>query len=107
MSCDILVVMGVSGCGKTTIGKQLAEKIGWEFKDADDFHSEGSVESMRKGVPLTDVDRVPWLLAINEFCKSNKKSSVRRTYKEKNRPFYVYFTSGKSIIYFGGPLTRE
>jgi gluconokinase len=57
----IVVVMGVSGCGKTTIGRALAEALRWPFLDADDFHPEANVAKMRAGTPLTDDDRWPWL----------------------------------------------
>ena len=60
----IVVVMGVSGVGKTTIGVALARRLGWPFLDADDFHPTANVEKMRRGVPLTDDDRRPWLDAI-------------------------------------------
>ena len=60
----IVVVMGVSGVGKTTVGVALARRLGWPFLDADDFHSTANVEKMRRGVPLTDDDRRPWLDAI-------------------------------------------
>ena len=53
----IVVVMGVAGSGKTTIGRLLATTLGWKFHDADDFHSEESVTKMRSGVPLSDDDR--------------------------------------------------
>jgi gluconokinase len=62
----IIVVMGVSGAGKTTVGKLLAEKLGWTFLDADDFHSPANVAKMRSGIPLTDEDRLPWLEAIRK-----------------------------------------
>lgn len=57
----IVVVMGVSGCGKTTIGRALADAAGWPYLDADDFHPAANVAKMRAGVPLTDDDRRPWL----------------------------------------------
>jgi len=53
--------MGVTGAGKTTIGRLLAAKLGWQFADADDFHSAENVAKMRTGTPLTDADRAPWL----------------------------------------------
>ena len=57
----IVVVMGVTGAGKTTSGQLLAEHLGWQFADADDFHPASNVEKMRRGIPLTDDDRWPWL----------------------------------------------
>ena len=57
----ILVLMGVSGCGKTTVGEALAHALGWPFFDADDFHPEGNVAKMASGQALTDADRWPWL----------------------------------------------
>jgi gluconokinase len=60
----ILIVGGVSGSGKTTVGALLAGRLGWRFADADDFHSGANVAKMRNGVPLTDADRLPWLRSI-------------------------------------------
>ncbi len=57
--------MGVSGSGKTTIGLLLASQLGWQFADADDYHSVANVEKMRLGIPLTDADRAPWLEALS------------------------------------------
>ena len=56
--------MGVSGCGKTTVGKILAEKFAMKFYDADDFHSEGNLNKMKNLVSLEDEDRIPWLLNL-------------------------------------------
>jgi gluconokinase len=60
----IVVLMGVSGVGKTTIGRVLAADLGWPFLDADDFHSPANVEKMARSLPLTDADREPWLEAL-------------------------------------------
>ena len=57
----IVIVMGVVGAGKTTVGKLLARQMGWEFADADDFHPSANIEKIRNGIPLTDADREPWL----------------------------------------------
>ncbi|MCP9468901.1 MAG: gluconokinase [Nitrospira sp.] len=57
----IILVMGVSGSGKTTVGRLLAEQIGWHFADADDFHSADNRDKLARGIPLTDEDRRPWL----------------------------------------------
>ena len=59
-----IVIMGVSGCGKTEIGRRLAERLGWAFKDADEFHPAENIAKMRAGVPLVDADREPWLAAL-------------------------------------------
>jgi gluconokinase len=61
----ILLVMGVEGSGKSTIGRMLAGRLGWTFLEADDFHSAANKEKMRRGIPLTDADRWPWLDAIH------------------------------------------
>jgi gluconokinase len=63
----ILIVAGVSGCGKTTVGALLAGRLRWRFADADAFHPEANVAKMRAGIPLTDADREPWLRAITDW----------------------------------------
>jgi gluconokinase len=60
----IVLLMGVSGSGKTTVGSALALELGWEYADADDYHPVANVEKMRKGIPLTDADREPWLESL-------------------------------------------
>jgi gluconokinase len=61
----IVIVMGVVGAGKTTIGRLLAEQLGWEFADADDFHPATNVEKIRHGIALSDEDRAPWLKSLH------------------------------------------
>lgn len=61
----IIIVMGVTGSGKTTVGERLAADLGWRFHDADDFHSPANKAKMHAGVPLTDEDRWPWLDGIH------------------------------------------
>jgi gluconokinase len=63
----ILIVAGVSGSGKTTVGALVAGRLRWRFADADTFHPEANVAKMRSGIPLTDEDRVPWLHAIGDW----------------------------------------
>ena len=63
----IVIVAGVSGSGKTTVGALLAGRLGWQFADADDFHPAANVEKMRAGIPLTDADRGPWLRVIGAW----------------------------------------
>ena len=60
----ILIVTGVAGSGKTTVGAMLAGRLGWQFADADDFHPAANIEKMRAGIPLTDEDRWPWLRSV-------------------------------------------
>jgi gluconokinase len=60
----VLIVAGVSGSGKTTVGAMLAGRLGWRFADADEFHPAANIEKMRAGIPLTDDDRRPWLRAL-------------------------------------------
>lgn len=62
----VIVVMGVTGSGKTTIGTLLAARLGWHFADADEFHSAANKAKMHQGIPLTDADRAPWLAAIHD-----------------------------------------
>jgi gluconokinase len=62
----VIVVMGVTGSGKTTIGSLLAARLGWHFADADEFHSAANKEKMHKGIPLSDADRLPWLAAMHD-----------------------------------------
>jgi gluconokinase len=69
----IIVIIGVSGSGKTTIGQGVAEALGWGFSDADDFHSPANVEKMKSGLPLTDQDREPWLQTLRAAIERWKR----------------------------------
>jgi gluconokinase len=62
----VIVVMGVTGSGKTTIGSLLAKRRGWHFADADQFHSAANKAKMHAGIPLTDADRIPWLETLHQ-----------------------------------------
>jgi gluconokinase len=71
--------MGVAGSGKSTVGRLLAERLGWPFLDGDDLHPAENVEKMRRGIPLTDADRLPWLERMKELaagCLSRGESAV-------------------------------
>lgn len=66
----IIVLMGVSGSGKTTIGQRLAQNMGWLFQDADSFHSPANIARMHQGIPLNDCDRTPWLTILHTQIQS-------------------------------------
>ncbi|RRS01780.1 gluconokinase [Glycomyces terrestris] len=91
MAATSLVVMGVSGSGKSTVAKLLAGRLGWPFAEGDEFHPEANVAKMRAGVPLTDADREPWLRTlrdwIGEQAAAGKStvvtcSALRRAYRD-------------------------
>ncbi len=102
-----VIVMGVSGSGKTTIGKRLAARIGWRYEDADTFHPAANVAKMSAGQPLTDEDRWPWLRAIaDEIDRAGEAgervvigcSALRRVYRD----MLVHGRSDIRIIYLQG-----
>ena len=97
----IIYIMGVSGSGKTTIGKKLAEKIGLPFFDGDDFHPAANREKMKSGIPLTDEDRAEWLTRMNELAKEQMKKDgaiiACSGLKEKYR---AILSSGITIPFF-------
>jgi gluconokinase len=106
----IIAVMGVSGSGKTTVGELVADRLGWEFADADDFHPAANVAKMRAGTPLTDADRGAWLRAIaawiDEHIAAGKDgvvtcSALKRAYRELlRRPEvqFVYLDGDRELI---------
>jgi gluconokinase len=88
----IVIIMGVVGAGKTTIGSLLASELGWQFADADDFHPQPNVAKINNGIPLTDEDREPWLNGLREaiinWIAANNSvvlacSALKRTYRAK------------------------
>ncbi|MDZ8223508.1 gluconokinase [Nostoc sp. ChiVER01] len=97
----IIILMGVSGSGKTTIGKLLAESLEWEFSDADTFHSPENVEKMRRGIPLSEADRMPWLqdlqTAIKHWLQENKNVVLAcSALKDSYRQFLVLDSDGSA-----------
>ncbi|MEY2440086.1 MAG: gluconokinase [Verrucomicrobiota bacterium] len=75
----IVILFGVSGAGKTTLGRVLAADLGWTFYEGDDFHSQANIDKMQAGVPLTDEDRRPWLNALRgmiERCSAKKENII-------------------------------
>lgn len=75
---ESVIVMGVSGSGKTHVGQEVAQRLGWSFVDADDFHSPSNITKMRAGIALTDADREPWLETLNRLLltKQREESDV-------------------------------
>ena len=108
----VLLLMGVSGAGKTTTGKRLAKTLGWTFRDADEFHPPENITKMTAGQPLTDDDRWPWLDAIGVWMDSKRIeggraivtcSALRRIYRERlltGRPEVrlVFLKGSKALI---------
>jgi gluconokinase len=115
----LLVLMGVSGVGKTTTGQRLAKKLGWEFRDADEFHPAANIAKMQSGTPLDDTDRWPWLDAIGNWIDQRLAhggraivtcSALKRIYRERllrARPDVrlVYLKGSKALI--ADRLTRR
>lgn len=88
----IVVLMGVSGSGKTAIGEILSEKLGWPLLDADQFHSAASIEKMSNGIPLDDADRWPWLERMNAALREREAraesvllacSALKQVYRDR------------------------
>lgn len=108
----IVIIAGPSGSGKTTLGTGLAERLGWTFADADSFHSAAAVAKMRRGEPLTDADRWPWLQAIGAWMDERIAaaqpavitcSALRREYRDTllaGRPAarLVYLLEDREIL---------
>jgi gluconokinase len=111
-AADHVVVMGVSGSGKSTVAKGISTVTGWEFAEGDAFHSDANVAKMKAGHPLTDEDRWPWLEAIGAWISSKEDrgesavitcSALRRAYRDvlcKNRPHvrFLHVTAPSELI---------
>ena len=99
----VIVIMGVSGSGKSTVGRVLADRLGWTLLEGDEFHPPANVDKLRAGTPLTDTDRKPWLAAIRDrmdealdrhenvvlACSALKHSY--QEYLERHDPAHVHF----------------
>jgi carbohydrate kinase (thermoresistant glucokinase family) len=108
----VLLVMGVSGSGKTTVGKALAEALGWPFEEGDDLHPPANVAKMKAGVPLTDEDRAPWLAAVARWIDDQALrgepgvitcSALKRAYRDRlraDRPhlWLVFLEGSRRVI---------
>jgi gluconokinase len=104
----MIVIMGVAGCGKTTVGERLADATGFAFVDGDRLHPRANIEKMSMGQPLTDEDRWPWLAAVgNTLALSDRSiiigcSALRRAYRDRIR---AYAGGPVTFVYLAG--TRE
>jgi gluconokinase len=107
----IILLMGVTASGKSTVGKQLALELGWRFLEGDDFHSPENIEKLRQGKPLNDENREPWLEAIRETIRatlgrgenaviacSALKESYRRMLRVSEQVVFVYFKATIALI---------
>ena len=99
--------MGVAGSGKTTMGKALAERLGWDFFDADDFHPPENIAKMAAGIPLNDSDRIPWLKALSDVLFSTLKAGRHpvlacSALKESYRVRLLDEKEGVEVIYLKG-----
>lgn len=109
----ICILMGVAGSGKSTIGQLLAQELGWQFYDGDDFHPPENIEKMSCGIPLDDRDRLPWLLALQNLIERMRRdrdngiiacSSLKQAYRNllqgnKQDIFWVYLKGNYELIY--------
>ena len=108
----VVIIMGVSGSGKSTVGAMLAARLHWRFEDGDWFHPAANIEKMHKGIPLTDEDRWPWLGAIADWIDQLRRrgghgviacSALKRAYRDKIRAgrsqvTFVFLEGSKSLI---------
>jgi gluconokinase len=108
-----LIVMGVSGSGKTTVGKALAEHLRWDFYDADNFHPPENVAKMANGIPLDDSDRAPWLAALHDLisdslilnrpgvlaCSALKERYRRQLFQGNEKVQFVYLKGTYDLIW--------
>jgi gluconokinase len=113
----VLVLMGVSGCGKSTIGRLLAAQLGWDFAEGDDLHPAANVAAMAAGHPLTDADRAPWLRRVAAWIDAQRAqgrpgiitcSALKRRYRDELRGgavTFVYLAGSPELI--AGRLARR
>ncbi len=116
----VLIVMGVSGSGKSTIGALLASRLGWVFADADQFHPPANIEKMSKGIPLTDEDRWPWLEAMAAWIDETRHakghgviacSALKRSYRDvligDRRDVRLVYLKGEEALIAGRMAERH
>ena len=112
MNRNLYVVMGITGCGKSTVGEMLARKLGVDFVEGDDYHSRENVERMASGIPLTDDDRADWLRALANRIRAAKNagagvvlacSALKRSYRDVLRAAapdvrFIFLKGSRSLI---------
>jgi gluconokinase len=108
----VIVLIGVSGVGKTTVGERLAADLGWPFYDGDEFHPQSNVDKMERGIPLTDADRAPWLDRLRTLIERHLRSgepavlacsALKAAYRERLKQgdpavHFVYLRAGAGEI---------
>lgn len=105
----IFILLGVSGSGKTSLGRSLANQLGWSFFDADDYHPSANIHKMSSGIPLTDADRQPWLERLNALLKAQNQavlacSALKESYRQTmvnglDDVAWVYLKGSYNTIY--------
>ena len=106
MGTGRFVIMGVAGCGKTSVGEALASRLGWHFEDGDALHPQSSIDKMSAGIPLDDDDRLPWLRLVGERLRDTPPpvaigcSALKRIYRDTIR---MACGGGVCFIHLAGP----
>ena len=103
----IVILMGVAGSGKTTVGRLLASALGWRFYEGDDFHPHPNIDKMQRGIPLTDADRWPWLQALREVidaCQAQGSSAILAcsALKQTYRDYLMQGCDEVKVVYLKG-----
>ncbi len=118
-TAPLVVVMGASGCGKTSVGSALAARLGVPFHDADDMHTSSNIAKMSAGIPLTDEDRAPWLRLVGDELNHQEGtglviacSALRQAYRDLIRErapevFFVHLAAKKEVLAARLFLRRE
>ena len=121
MKTRFVIVMGVAGSGKTTVGESLAQRLGWSFYDADAFHPAENIAKMANGTPLNDADRAPWLAALHAListslkenrpgvlaCSALKKSYRQQLLEDNDGVQFVYLKGSYDLIWSRISLRKD
>ncbi|MGO3042654.1 gluconokinase [Ancrocorticia populi] len=112
MTTTHLIVMGVAGCGKSTIAQEIADRLGWSLAEGDELHPQANIDKMSAGTPLTDEDRWPWLDLIVDWTKTQAEqgqstvvtcSALRRSYRDRlsaapGKTYFVHLAGTKELL---------